>query len=96
MNGFNAPISAKSNPLLLLRNAFHALTANLIEKSATPIWRHISQISIPINRIGTLWNCRAWLSKGRGAMTIADYVVIGVLVVIVVWAVADQFPRDKL
>jgi hypothetical protein len=31
-----------------------------------------------------------------GGMTIPDYVAIGVLVVLVVWAVADWFPRGKL
>ncbi len=29
-------------------------------------------------------------------MIIADYIAIGVLIVLVVWAVADQLPRDKL
>jgi hypothetical protein len=47
-------------------------------------------------RIGALWFCCAWLSKGRGAMKIPDYIAIGVLVVTLVWAVADQFPRGKL
>ena len=28
-----------------------------------------------------------------GAMTIPDYVAIGVLFVLIVWAVADRFPR---
>jgi hypothetical protein len=40
--------------------------------------------------------CRAWLSKGRDAMKIPDYIAIGALVVLAMWAVADQFPRDKL
>ena len=38
----------------------------------------------------------AWLSKGRDAMKVPDYIAIGVLIVLFVWAVADQFPRDKL
>ena len=29
-------------------------------------------------------------------MKVHDYIAIGVLVVMLVWAVADQFPRDKL
>ena len=29
-------------------------------------------------------------------MTVPDYVAIGVLVVLVVWAVADWIPRGKL
>jgi hypothetical protein len=29
-------------------------------------------------------------------MKIPDYIAIGVLVVLFVWAVADKFPRDKL
>jgi len=29
-------------------------------------------------------------------MKVPDYIAIGVLVVMLVWAVADQFPRDKL
>jgi hypothetical protein len=29
-------------------------------------------------------------------MLIPDYIAIGVLIVMLVWAVADQFPRDKL
>jgi len=29
-------------------------------------------------------------------MVVPDYVAIGVLIVMLVWAVADQFPRDKL
>jgi hypothetical protein len=37
-----------------------------------------------------------WLSKGLDAMLVSDYIAIGVLVVMVVWAVADQFPRNKL
>jgi len=37
----------------------------------------------------------AWLSKGRHAMKIPDYIAIGVLIVLLVWAVADQFPRGK-
>jgi hypothetical protein len=45
-------------------------------------------------RIGALWICRAWLSKERDAMKIPDY--IGVLILVLVWAVADQFPRGKL
>ena len=38
----------------------------------------------------------AWLSKGRDAMKVPDYIAIGVLVVLFVWAAAGQFPRDKL
>ena len=34
--------------------------------------------------------------EGRDAMKVPDYIAIGVLVVMLVWAVADQFPRDKL
>ena len=29
-------------------------------------------------------------------MTVPDYVAIGVLIVLIVWAVADWFPRGKL
>jgi hypothetical protein len=29
-------------------------------------------------------------------MKIPDYIAIGVLILVVVWAVADQFPRGKL
>jgi hypothetical protein len=29
-------------------------------------------------------------------MKIPDYIAIGVLIVVLVWAVADQFPRGKL
>jgi hypothetical protein len=29
-------------------------------------------------------------------MTIADYIAIGVLIVLAVWAVADWLPRGKL
>jgi len=29
-------------------------------------------------------------------MKVPDYIAIGVLVVLLVWAAADQFPRDKL
>ena len=32
----------------------------------------------------------------RDAMKIPDYIAIGVLIVVLVWAVADQFPRGKL
>lgn len=38
----------------------------------------------------------AWLSEGHYAMLVPDYIAIGVLVVLAVWAIADQFPRDKL
>jgi hypothetical protein len=31
-----------------------------------------------------------------GGMTILDYVAIGVLVLLIVWAVADWIPRGKL
>jgi len=47
-------------------------------------------------RIGALWICRAWLSKGRDAMKTPDYIAIGVLILVLVWAVAEQFPRGKL
>ena len=29
-------------------------------------------------------------------MKIPDYIAIGVLIVVLVWAVADQFPRGEL
>ena len=29
-------------------------------------------------------------------MKIPDYIAMGVLIVVLVWAVADQFPRGKL
>jgi hypothetical protein len=29
-------------------------------------------------------------------MVTPDYIAIGVLIVLLVWAVADHFPRDKL
>jgi hypothetical protein len=29
-------------------------------------------------------------------MKLPDYIVIGVLILVLVWAVADQFPRGKL
>jgi hypothetical protein len=37
-----------------------------------------------------------WLSKKRDAMKIPDYIAIGVLILVLVWAVADQFPRGKV
>jgi hypothetical protein len=37
-----------------------------------------------------------WLSKERDTMKIPDYIAIGVLILVLVWAVADQFPRGKL
>jgi hypothetical protein len=37
-----------------------------------------------------------WGVVGDDAMTIFDYVAIGVLVVLIVWAVADWIPRGKL
>jgi len=40
--------------------------------------------------------CHAWSSKGRDAMKIPDYIAIGVLVVLLVWAVAEFLPRAKL
>ena len=36
------------------------------------------------------------LHMGGGAMTIPDYIAIGVLIVLAVWAVADWVPRGKL
>jgi hypothetical protein len=47
-------------------------------------------------RISVLRITSSWLSMGRDAMLVPDYVAIGVLIVMLVWAVADQFPRDKL
>jgi hypothetical protein len=38
----------------------------------------------------------AWLSKGRDAMKIPDYIAIGTLIVVLVCVFADQFPRGKL
>ena len=35
-------------------------------------------------------------SKKRDAMKIPDYIAIGVLILVLVWAVADQFPRGKV
>jgi hypothetical protein len=32
----------------------------------------------------------------RDAMKIPDYIAIGVLIILLVWAVADQFPGGKL
>ncbi len=40
--------------------------------------------------------CHTWLSKRGDAMLIPDYIAIGVLIVLLVWAVADQVPRGKL
>jgi hypothetical protein len=37
-----------------------------------------------------------WLSKERDAMKVPDYIAIGVLILVLVRAVADQFPRGKL
>jgi hypothetical protein len=34
--------------------------------------------------------------RGQGVVLVPDYVAIGVLVVLIVWAVADWIPRDKL
>jgi hypothetical protein len=34
--------------------------------------------------------------EGVDAMKIPDYIAIGVLIVVLVWAVAAQFPRGKL
>jgi len=39
---------------------------------------------------------RMIIGRGRDTMKSPDYVAIGVLVVLLVWAVADQFPRGKL
>jgi hypothetical protein len=37
-----------------------------------------------------------FLVSGEDAVTIPDYVAIGVLIVLAMWAVADWIPRDKL
>jgi hypothetical protein len=34
--------------------------------------------------------------EGEVAVTVPDYVAIGALVVLIVWAVADWIPRSKL
>jgi hypothetical protein len=34
--------------------------------------------------------------EGEVSVTVPDYVAIGVLIVLIVWAVADWFPRGKL
>ena len=39
---------------------------------------------------------RMIIGRGRDTMKSPDYVTIGVLVALLVWAVADQFPRGKL
>ena len=41
-------------------------------------------------RISALGFVTAWLSKGRDAMKIPDYIAIGVLIVLLVWAVAAR------
>jgi hypothetical protein len=33
---------------------------------------------------------------GQGAMTIFDYIAVCVLVILIVWAVAEVIPRGKL
>ena len=42
-----------------------------------------------------IWSC-AWLSRGCDAMTIFDYIAIGALIVLLVWVVAEHFPRGRL
>jgi hypothetical protein len=39
---------------------------------------------------------RAFGERVRVGMTVPDYLAIGVLIVLIVWAVADWFPRGKL
>jgi len=34
--------------------------------------------------------------EGRDAMKIPDYIAIGIMVVVLVWAVADHLPHGKL
>ena len=96
MNAFNARLSAKSNLLLLLWNAFNALTATLIREICDKEVSTKSPKSRPPSVALAQYALIAWLSKGRDAMKLPDYIVIGVLILVLVWAVADQFPRGKL
>ena len=56
----------------------------------------LSLIQSSKRRTGDIGICHAWLSKGRDAMKTPDYIAIAVLIVVLVWAVADQLPRGKL
>jgi hypothetical protein len=75
------------------RAAIHAAS---LRGLSTELGCGTSFIQSSKRRIGAVWICRAWLSKRRDAVKIPDYIAIGVLVVLFVWAVAGQFPRDKL
>jgi len=45
------------------------------------------------NAVATL---EAQCKQAQSHVTVPDYVAIGVLVVLIVWAVADWFPRGRL
>ena len=51
--------------------------------------------SAPILKINGLWGSHIW-REGEVGVTVPDYVAIGVLIILIVWAMADWFPRGKL
>ena len=58
-----------------------ALTVGLIQRNKLPVY-----LIYPSLRVG----------EGMLRMTLPDYVTIGVLIVLIVWAAADWVPRGKL
>ena len=58
-----------------------AVTVGLIERNKLPVY-----LMYPNLRVG----------EGMLRMTLPDYVAIGVLIVLIVWAAADWVPRGKL
>ena len=67
-----------------------------IQKNAKP-GCGTSFIQSSRRHIGAIINLsRMIIGRGRDTMKSPDYVAIGVLVALLVWAVADQFPRGKL
>jgi hypothetical protein len=51
--------------------------------------------SAPILTNKGLWGSHIW-REGEAGVTVPDYVAIAVLIVLIVWAMADWFPRGKL
>ena len=58
-----------------------AVTVGLIQRNKLPVY-----LMYPSLRVG----------EGMLRMTLLDYVAIGVLIILIVWAVADWVPRGKL
>jgi hypothetical protein len=58
-----------------------ALTVGLIQRNKLPVY-----LMYPSLRFG----------EGMLRMTLPDYVAIGVLIVLIMWAAADWVPRGKL